>query len=311
MAGISVCAIMLLSGCTSQVKLALNPGPGNVTTYKVATEVIKDFKFEQPSLDKVKEERTISTVEATFVQEVEDVAADGSAVANITIKAVKYYVDEKGEVKFDYDSTTEKGKKDPFSKLIGKSYKIKISPVGGITVIDAAQARQAVKGGYVGQVAKSFLDDKNIIKRHEVLALPAGDQNLISVGDSWTQIKASPPGLLSPKSYEKTYTLENLTGSEGSQVAHVTMNAVESAVPAEDAQKGAGSLGPFAKMFDTEEEYKGKMVLQVGSGEVDEYNEKLVVKYIVAEAPANQKPDKGPDTLMIRFTHSVSKEKID
>ena len=57
-AGISVCTIMLLTGCTSQVELALNPDPGNVTTYKVATEVIKDFKFEQPSLDKVKEERT-------------------------------------------------------------------------------------------------------------------------------------------------------------------------------------------------------------------------------------------------------------
>ena len=218
---------------------------------------------------------------------------------------------EKGDVKFEFDSTSEKGKRDPFAKLIGKAYKIKTSPAGDVTVVDAGQARKAVTGGYAGQVAKSFLDDKNIIKRHEILALPDVDKSTVSEGDSWKRIKASPPQLLSPKSYEKTYTVGKLSGPEGAQVAHVTMNAVESAVAAPDAAKGAGSLGPFAKMFDTEDNFAGSMVLDLGSGQINEYNEKLVVKYIVAEASAHQKPDKGPDTLMISFTHSISVEKVD
>jgi translation initiation factor 2 beta subunit (eIF-2beta)/eIF-5 len=292
------------------VDLAMRSRAGVSTTYNVKTEMIKDFKFEQPSLDKLREDQTISTIESTFVQQSETVEADGSAVANITIKEIKYYVNEKGDVKFEFDSTSEKGKSDPFARLIGKSYKIKISPAGEVTVVDAGAARKVVTSGYAGRVAKSFLDDKNIIKRHEILALPDVDKSTVSVGDSWKRIKASPPGLLSPKSYEKTYTVEEISGSEGAKVAHVTMNAMESAVAAEDAEQGAGSLGPFAKMFDTEDSFTGNMVIDLDSGNLDEYNEKLVVKYIVAEPSANQKPDKGPDTLMIRFTHSVSVKKV-
>lgn len=307
---IGICVIMFLSGCATQADLSLSPRVGDATTYNVKTEMIKDFKFEQPSLDKVKEEQTISTIESTFAQQIEGIEADGSAVANITIKEIKYYVNEKGDIKFEFDSTSEKGKKDPFAKLIGKSYKIKISAAGVVTVIDAGQARKAVTGGYAGRVAKSFLDDKNIIKRHEILALPDVDKSTVAVGDSWTRVKASPPGLLSPKSYEKTYTVQELSGSEGSQVVRVAMTAQESAVAAPDAEKAAGSLGPFAKMFDTEDTFSGNMVLELGSGKVNEYNEKLVVKYVVAEPSANQKPDKGPDTLMIRFTHSIEVEKV-
>ena len=307
---VGICVMMLVVGCATQADLSLKPRTGDATTYNVKTEMIKDFKFEQPSLEKVKEEQTISTIESTFVQQTEGIEADGSAVANITIKEIKYYVNEKGDVKFEFDSTSEKGKKDPFAKLIGKSYKIKISPAGDVTVVDAEAARKVVTSGYAGRVAKSFLDDKNIAKRHEILALPEAGKSMVSVGDSWKRIEASPPGLLSPKSYEKTYTVEKLSGSEGAQVAHVTMNAVESAVAAADAEQGAGSLGPFAKMFDTEDSLTGNMVLDLGSGQVDEYNEKLVVKYIVAEASAHQKPDKGPDTLMIRFTHSIAVEKV-
>ena len=308
---VGICVMMLVTGCTTQADLSLRPRTGDTTTYNIKTEMIKDFKFEQPSLEKVKEEQTISTIESTFVQEIEGIEADGGAVANITIKEIKYYVNEKGDVKFEFDSTSEKGKKDPFAKLIGKSYKIKISPAGDVTVVDAEAARKVVTSGYAGRVAKSFLDDKNIAKRHEILALPEAGKSMVSEGDSWKRIKSSPPGLLSPKSYEKTYTVEKLSGSEGAQVAHIKMNAMESAVAAPDAEQGAGSLGPFAKMFDTEDSFTGSMVLDLGSGQVDEYNEKLVVKYIVAEASAHQKPDKGPDTLMISFTHSISVEKVD
>lgn len=307
---VGICVIMLVVGCATQAQLSLQPRTGDAAMYNVKTEMIKDFKFEQPSLDKVKEEQTISTIETTFTQQVEGIEADGSAVANITIKEIKYYVNEKGDVKFEFDSTSEKGKKDPVAKLIGKSYKIKISSAGDVTVVDAGQVRKVVTSGHAGRVAKSFLDDKNIIKRHEILALPDVDKNTVSVGDSWKRIKASPPQLLSPKSYEKTYTVENLSGPEGVQVAHVTMNAVESAVAAPDVEKGAGSLGPFAKMFDTEDNFTGSMVLDLGSGKVNEYNEKLVVTYIVAEASAHQKPDKGPDTLMIRYTDSIAVEKV-
>ena len=88
------------------------------------------------------------------------------------------------------------------------------------------------------------------------------------------------------------------------------MNAGESAVPAEDASSNQGGLGIFAKMLDNEDEYTGKMVLNLETGKIREYNETLISSYIAQEPNPNATPEQGPDTLIIRFIQSIDRKLI-
>ncbi len=304
---IAVCLLACLTGCAKQTSLTLKFAPEDTTTYRVSTEMIKDFRFEQPSLTppKLKEEQSGTTADVTFQQKIDKVQSDGSALATVTIKEIAYIVKDKDTLKFDFDSTRQADKDKPFAKVIGQSYTIKISPAGVVEVVDAKDARSAVTAGYEGKVAKALFSDKGIKKRHSILALPDIARSTLKTGKSWSRVVGSPPGLLTPKSFEKTYTLESIEGPKGNQVVTVLMNAVESGGPTPVVEKPSG-MGICAKMFDATETYTGKMVLELGTGKVLQFNEKLVATYLAVEEPQGGSGDKGPDTLTMRLTHSVS-----
>ena len=310
---IAVCLLACLTGCAKQANLTLKFAPEDTTTYRVSTEMIKDFRFEQPSLTppKLKEEQSGTTVDVTFEQKIDKIQSDGSALATVTVKEIVYIVKDKDTLKFDFDSTRQADKGNPFAKAIGQSYTIKISPAGVVEVVDAKDARSAVTAGYEGRVAKALFSDDRIKKRHSILALPDIARSALKTGESWSRIVGSPPGLLTPKSFEKTYTLESIEGPKGNQVVTVLMNAAESAEPAPDTEKQPAGMGIFANMFDATETYTGKMVLELGTGKVLQYNEKLVATYLAAEEPRDRSSDKGPDTLTMRLTQSVSMEIVE
>lgn len=306
----AVCLSVLFAGCAPQADLALKFAVGDRTKYRVTDENIKDFKFEQPSLNKVRSEPRSTTIQIKFIQEIESVDENGG-VARITIKSLKYFAKDKGKVKFDFDSRREADKKKPFAKLLGKSYKIKLASDGGVRVLDANNIRKAVTGGQAGRVAKGLLSDKSIQKRHEIRSLPDADKSLLRRGDSWTRAEIPQQRLMVPKAFEKTYTFEKVTGQGGRQIAVVNMSATESPTAPGTISKIAGGIGLFANMFDTEEDYTGEMVLDLDTGKVAKYYEKLVIKYIAAEPSAKQKPDKGPDLLTIILTYSTTMEMLD
>ena len=309
--GVAVSALM--SGCATQTEMAMKFAQGDAAVYKVTTETIKDYKFEQPSLEppKVKEDQSATVVTATFQQQVESVDAKGNAVANVTIKGVAYAIKDKDVVKFEYDSGNTADAEKPFAKVIGQVYKISISPDGKVTVLDANAARAAVAGSTMdARVAKSFFSDEAIAKRHEVLCLPEAGK-AVAVGGTWERVVPPPPGLLAPKSYKKVYTLTKIEGPKGKAVAYVDMKGAESPVQAEGAaDQAASSMGPFAKMFDTEETYTGSLEFDLAAGRVRKQTEKLVVTYIAAEAPADQKPNVGPDKLTMRLTYGVDVQAV-
>jgi len=306
----AVCLSVLFAGCAPQADLALKFAVGDRTKYKVTNENIKDFKFEQPSLNKVRSEPRSTTTQIKFIQEIESVDENGG-VARITIKDLKYFAEDKGKVKLDFDSSREADKKKPLAKLPGKSYRIKLASDGSVRVLDAEKIRKAVTGGQAGRVAKALLSDKSIQKRHENLFLPDADNNLLREGDSWSRTKATQQRLMVPKAFEKTYTLKKVTGQGGRQIAVVNMNATESPTAPGTVSKIAGGIGLFANMFDTEEDYTGEMVLDLDTGKVAKYYEKFVTKYIAAEPSAKQKTDKGPDILTIVLTYSTTMEMLD
>jgi len=309
-----ICLLVLFAGCATEARrelaqadLALKFAVGDVAKYKVTQEDIKDFRFEQPSLDKVRLEPRSTTVEIKFLQQIESVDEQGNATAKITIRGIKYLVMDKNKIDVDFDSKRKADRKKPFAKLIGKSYKIRISPDGSVKVLDANKIRNAVRSGPPDR-ASNLVDDKVIQRRHEILSLPDVDSHVLRQGDTWSRIKTPPHRLMVQKSFEKVYTLKKVEDREGRRLALVDMNATESGLPAQGVSRiSPGGMGIFANLFDTEETYTGEMVLDLNTGKVAKYNEKLVTKYVAAEP----KPDKGPDVLTITLTYATSVEMLD
>ena len=273
-------------GLAPKADISLTFTADDRTMYKVAVKAMKDFRFEQPSLGKLKEEQTGSAIELKFLQEIESVDNNGNAVARITVKGLKCLVKNKSGVVFDYDSESESGKKHYLSKLLGKSYKIKLNRNGGVQVVDASAIRKVS----AEKIVKNFLSEPRIVRRHEILSLPKSGQSILKEGNSWSRIKASPPGLLSPKNFDKVYTLSDVSKNN---IATVKMEAIPTNKAPEEAPTGDQGMGVFAKMFDSEENFTGQMVLDLNTGKVQKYNEELAASYVAAESPREQVAGKG------------------
>ena len=307
--GCSVCLCVFFAGCAPQSNLALKFTPADTAMYRVKTEMIKDFRFEQPSLVKVKEEQTGTNVEVEFVQQIVNIDEEGNALAKVTIKNIKYLIKDKTGISFDFDSKREADKERRFAKLIGKSYEIRISSDGSVEVVDAAAIRQILTTGFDSNVAKSFLNDKVIKVRHEILALPEAGLKNPKKGQSWTKVKSGPAGLLVPKSFEKVYTINNIKKAGDRNIAVVSMTSGESGASAEGQEKSDTDLGPLTKLFDITEDFTGGMAFDLDSGQVTQYNENLVATYVAAEQ--KQDTDKGPDVLTMGLTYNISLELIE
>ena len=118
---VAVCSSLFLAGCAQQTGLKLNLKAGDTSMYKVSAEFIQEVGFEQPSLNKSSMEDTRTSVEVKFAQQIESVGENGKAVANITLKSIKYFIKDRGGVKFDFDSGRQADKDSPFAKLIGQN----------------------------------------------------------------------------------------------------------------------------------------------------------------------------------------------
>ncbi len=300
--------IMAITGCKPSADMKLNFVPEQTARYKAVSDTVKDFRFEQPNLGKLREEQTKTSIDMTFTQAIQSVDDQGNAVAKITIDGLKVNIINKNEQRFAFDSSSEADMNNPIGKLIGQSYTIRIAPDGKVKVLEAKKAAAVVPSGYENKVASSLLDESNIIQRHQVSAIPE-QAGPFDTGDTWTATAASPPGLLAPKSYEKVYTLTDIDSVGGQPVATVKMSAGESAAPAEGA--AAGGMGMFAKMFDNEDTYTGSMKINIETGTVLSAEETLISTYLAQEMPENADPAKGPDTLTMQFTHHVGLEKLD
>lgn len=299
-----------LAGCGASAQLGLDFQPQDVTTYEVTMNVTKDFRFEQPALNKLREDETSTTITTVFDRQIESVDESGWATAKITLKGLKVRVVKSDNVEIDYDSAAENAAANPLGKLIGQSYTIKINSAGDVEPVDLTTVNTADISGTEGRIAKRMFEPDEVVRRHQILALPS-DSAEMTIGKSWSTVVPSPPGLLSSKSYKKTYTLADVEEQGGRRVAVVKMNAEESAVAAEGATGAGQGLGLFAKMLDNEDEYTGSLRLDLNTGLVLSYNETLVSTYIAQEPNPAATPEQGPDTLRIRFIQKVDRKLVD
>jgi hypothetical protein len=289
--------------------MKLTPAAKSVTTYKVVTGQSKDYQFIQPSINKTKERHTGGEITMVFRQEIESVDAQGNAVANITIKQLKETSSDAQSKEIGFDSENPKDKASPLMKLIGASYKIKFSPKGNVEVVDASAARGLVKGGADEKMAAKLLSDEEIARRHQVVAFQDA-KGAYKKGDKWSSVVASPAGMLRSVSFEKVYTLTDVKQENGNTIATITMNAVPSSKKAEGAGTDSG-MGMFASMFDEKDNYTGKMIINLTTGQIKSYDETLKAEWVAAESSEEQKSDKGPDQLTMGFTYKYNIERVD
>jgi hypothetical protein len=295
------------------IQMALKFAADDLTTYKVITEVEKSVKWEGPLPEKpfdFKGGTTGNRIEATFTQRIQSVGDNGNAVAQITVKGLRYLGKVRDNIVADFDSSREKDANSPLYKLIGQSYTIEISPAGQVLrVVEVSGARAAVGGSLsANKTAAALLSPEVIKERHAVPALPAADKNRLRTGDNWNSVKSFSFDMMGSKSYERTYTLKEIKEVNNRKIAVAEMNAIPSSEMAEELHKEQAT-GAFSKMFDNTEAYSGKLTLDLTAGKVQEYFEKLQTEWVMVDPMPD--PNKEPAALKMAATRLYSIEKID
>lgn len=301
-----ICSLLLVAGCAQTAILALKLTPQDSTTYKVTIEMEDSVKFEGSLPDEIttKGARNHNRIEMTFSRQIQNIDDKGNAVANITIKKLKYVSIYRDNLVLDFDSSREKDRHMPMAKLIGQSYTIEIAPTGKVTkVIDIKQADKAVRSASAPpKVALRLIDTSVIMERHGTPTLPIIDKNQLRTGESWSNIKAFDFRMLGSKSYERIYTLKEIRNVDGRRLAVVEMNAIPTAEMAEQLHKEQATPD-FSKLFDDSGwQYTGRLKLDLTTGKVEEYLEKLRSEWVAVDTSAGR--EEGKDPAVVRMTAS-------
>lgn len=298
---------VVVSGCAPSANLSLQFTPDTSEAYDVTTEVTQDYRFEQPTMDKLDEMQSSTVITVGFTQTVTDVDENGIATADVQIDALSVLRTNRNEVRISFDSAKAEDHANPLHNLIGQHYTVRISPEGKVVSFDSTVAQQAVVGGHE-EMAKHILNEGSIRQRHEIPALWGFDEKT-PLNQSWSQVIGSPPGMMASKNFRQVYTLTDVFTRNGQKLAVVEMVGTETAdAPITPSRAGVG-LGPFASMFDTLDDYTGTLLLNQNTGTVLGYDETLVSTLMAQEIPARAPADAEPDTLTMRLTHRISIQK--
>jgi len=315
-----VSALVVITGCTPSEKkavvkapeaptvdLALKFADGQTAVYKVGMETWRTAKFEGPELSKepkLKSGRTGQELQMVCAQEIASVHADGSAVAKITIKELKYSSEATSEVTNTFDSTNEADKAKPFAKLIGQTYTMKLMPDGKAEVVDFAALRSAITEGSAKDLVAGLFSDKELAKLHTVEALPESATQ--KVGSTWSRIEPSPRGMMDAKNFEKVYTLMGVDNG----VAVVEMKAVPSTKPLDSTEMNSQAMmtSMFKNMMESKDNFTGKLLLGT-DGTLNSYVETLDAQWFATDPAA--KSGTEPDKITMGFLQKHSIKKVD
>jgi len=297
------------------VKLALKFTPEDLTAYKVTTETEQSVIWEGPETNRPKSfigGHSGNRIEMTFTRRIQSVDDQGKAVAEITIKGLKYSAKVRDNIILDFDSSREKDLNNPLGKLIGQSYSIEITACGEVSkVIDVSGARAAVEGSASGnQRAAQLLSTEVIREQHAIPALPAAEKNQLQTGESWSNIKTFSFGPLGSKSYERIYELKEIKDADGRRAAIVEMSVVPSSEKAKELHKEQVT-GFFSQMFDNPIEiYTGRLKLDLTAGKVEQYFEEFRSEWVAVD-PLAEKENEEPDTLRMGAIRLYRIERVD
>ncbi len=297
------------------IELALKYTPNDSTTYKYTAEAKRGIKWEGPisKENAFQGGTTSSRIEMTFTQQIQSTDDNGNAVAKITITGLKHLSVIRDNPAMDFDSSREKDQANALMKLIGQSYTIEITPAGRVKkVIDANQAQAAVKGtAPATKTAAAMLTTQAITERHSIPAMPDKDENKLQKGGNWKSLKSFSFGLMGSKSYERIYTLKDLTDKDNRRIALVEMKANPSTEMAQKLHKEK-AIGDFSKMFENTETYTGRLEVDLTNGKIEKCIETLESEWIAVEPMVGEKDEKKePAVLTMTANRLYSIEKIE
>ena len=272
------------------VKLALRFVPGPAGTYRAVLEQGKSVSWHGPESTKpdgFEDGHTDNRTEITFGQEVLSVDPAGDAVAQITITALKYFNRVHNKVGLDFDSARQADQDNPLAKLIGRSYQIKLSRRGDVLgIVEVAQARSAISASSPAyQIVERMLSDDGIRERHTITALTALQKDPVSLGQSWSSEKSFSFSWMGSKSFERIYTLRDVSESDGVRLATIEMKAIPAA---RQPQQGLPAVGPFAGAFDNTSNYDGRCVFELANGRIRECTEQMRSEWVMMDPEAVQ-----------------------
>lgn len=297
------------------VKLALKFTPEDLTTYKVTTETEQSVIWEGPETNRPKSfigGHSGNRIEMTFTQRIQSVDDQGKAVAEITIKELKYLSKVRDNIVLDFDSSREKDENNSLYKLIGQSYTIEITPSGEVSkVIDVSNARTAVEGSASSnQRAAQLLSRQVITEQHSIPALPGSQENQLQTGGNWSNIKTFAFGPLGSKSYERIYELKEIQDANERRTAIIEMRVVPSSEEAMELHKEQ-AIGFFSQMFDNPVEiYKGRLEFNLTAGKIEQYFEEFRSEWVAIDQ-FTSKENEEPDTLRMGAIRLHRFERID
>ena len=309
-----ISSLFLTVGCETvpekKTSVSLSFKPKDVTDYKIVMVAEDGISFagslkDNPDfMNRMKKHE----IEMTFSQEIESIDQNGNAVARITIGQLKY---KSTEPAIDFDSTGGQDSDSVFSRLIGRSYKIQLTPNGTVLkVLDLKDIQAVTKGASPEAKAAGALVSASVIKqRHGKLILPTAEQGSPAVGQTWSSLESFNFGLMGTKAYERVYTLNEIAKSNGGRIGIVSMEAIPSAEQALELHKQDGQVG-LLNRFDATDSYTGTLEMDLVSGEVLKYSEQLVSRWLAIDPEADTDSQQEPDSLTMKAKRSYSIEKL-
>jgi hypothetical protein len=317
---VAVLSLLLVAGCGPSTggtaTFALKFKPGDSANYKFAMENEDNVTFEG-SITKnpnFKSGYNLAKTEMTFNQQTQNVDDHGNAIAKITVRDIKYSLIRDGNTILGFDSADEKDRNNSLAKLIGQSYTIEIAPDGQVKkVSDTKQALAAVSGSELAnKVALRLLTPETIEKIHETLVLPQAGKEQLRQGQSWSNIKTFNYRALGTSSYERIYTVKEIKRQGDRQIAVVQMNAVPSSADVNSLREKQGAR-TVSEIFgaDTTQTYAGRLEMDLSSGKIQKYSEKLQSQWLIVDPEAEQKGDKEPSAVKMGVVRAYSLERVD
>ena len=305
-----ICLMPLMAGCGQTATFALKFTPEDLTTYKLTTETEQSVIWEGPLVNKPKGfvgGHTGNKIEMTLTRRIKSIDETGNAVAEITIKGMKYLAKVRDNIILDFDSSREKDRNQPLGKLVGQSYTIEITASGEVSkILDISAARTAV-----GSTPRALrlLSDNVIREQHSIPALPVSQMRQLRTGESWSNIKTFSFGRMGAKSYERIYKVKEIKDVDGRKMALVEMSVVPSSERAKELHKEQAT-DLFAKMFDNPiEKYEGRLKLDLTAGKVEQYIEEFRSEWVAVDPMATENEE--PDMLRMGAVRLYRVERID
>jgi len=264
------------------VELTLRFVQGQVATYRVTTEGRKSVAWKGDPTAKpawFSDGDAGNRLEMVFRQRVEEVEPEGNALLAITIEGLKYLGETPKKVVIDFDSAAGGDPNSPLAALIGKSYRLKMSTKGEVLAVMGLDAIGQVTeaGSPAAAAALSVVSEDEVRKRHRITPLTLLKDPSVRPGQTWSDIRTFSFGNLGRKSYERLYTFEEVRQDNG-RVAVVEMEGIPP-VPADD--ESFGQRNPM--MVDASGSYKGRLELDLDSGQVRRYVEQMRAEWIAAD----------------------------